>query len=743
MPLRPFSPLRLALCLLLLLAAVAGAQEPQLSADQPISADLNSGELVALGNARFENEDLVVEAEEIRFNQDSRTITATGNVRVTQPGMRLVSERVTYNIDSGAFTSGPFRAGLPPIFARGQAFEGTLEDLSLQEVNLYYLEPDPASPALSFEEARLDPNDRLRGTGVGLQLPFVGRLPLPSFDRDLETPPLVVEGNLGYRGNLGAYARTEILAPRGEGWLLGGNLDLYAQRGVLLGPSLRYSEGDLLDGTRFRLSTGWIADQGDPGRDVQGEPIDRQRYFADLSLRHVQDDLEVVLRSSALSDSEIERDFRPDRYESRPQPASFLAVTQLLGDDVFLSVFLERNPHTFFRNIERVPEISLQAPLRPMGESSLLHSFEATYRRVRLWGDRPLVEATDPASVRAFREAIANTVWRAGERLNWDLGDDFGEGWLDLFEARYGLRAPLDLARGVTFVPVAEAKLTHWQGGDEGLRRIVGAGFDLQFAGHADFAVRNQAWRIDGLRHLVEPVLQYRRFFARNSDDLSPLFPLFDATRPDTSLLTRRDYFDVGERENFLRLGVRNTLLTGTGIDGEMRQLLNLNLFYDQSFADEDFTMEGRSYLEIVSHPARWLRLRFEQQVDHADNRLEELRLRATFRSADSWELTYGIDYFDDADFSALEADPDWDGEKANTAYFQHRLEGAYRLNPRATLIGAWRYDAERDRFTQQLYGMRYRVGRSWELEAGVIFRDGAQREDDFTVRFGVRLLEY
>ncbi|MFW6353986.1 MAG: LptA/OstA family protein, partial [Verrucomicrobiota bacterium] len=178
MPLRPFSPLRLALCLLLLLAAVAGAQEPQLSADQPISADLNSGELVALGNARFENEDLVVEAEEIRFNQDSRTITATGNVRVTQPGMRLVSERVTYNIDSGAFTSGPFRAGLPPIFARGQAFEGTLEDLSLQEVNLYYLEPDPASPALSFEEARLDPNDRLRGTGDGLQLPFVGRLPL-------------------------------------------------------------------------------------------------------------------------------------------------------------------------------------------------------------------------------------------------------------------------------------------------------------------------------------------------------------------------------------------------------------------------------------------------------------------------------------------------------------------------------------------------------------------------------------
>ncbi len=699
----------------------AWAAEPELSADEPISVDFETQELVAQGNARFAHDDIIVEGDEIRFDQNERTITATGNVRVTRRGLRIVTEELRYQIDTRHFASGRFRAGSPPLFASGESFEGTIDELEVRGGRFYYQEPVSGSPAITLDEATIIPGERIAGEGVSLDLPWLFGIPLPAFNRELGAPSMSVDGNLGYRGRLGAYIRTEVLAPVNENLRFGGNLDVYSRRGVLIGPALRYRRNLDEGSTEVYVAGGWIADQGDREEDVLLDPIRQDRSYATISAHHRSGDFEAVLQSTFLSDSEFERDFRPDRFSTRPHPHSFLEVNQLLGD-WFLSVFVERMPNDFYRTVESLPEVTLEMPLRPLGDTGWVHGAKLRYQRLRLFGE--------------FNEAAFE---RYEGRLPW-LGlwpeseletKDVETSWAGLAEAIYSLRYPMTLNRWVALTPVAEARYESWEGNGSGLPTgteasdaiHAAAGFDLEATLHGQWDLQNETWSINGLRHLIRPILQYRYLF---SDDRTPgygYFPQFRTTRPEVDMLTRRDRMESRADEHFFRVGIRNSWQT-RGANGGVRELLAINLYHDHRTDAAENRALPSTYVEVSTQPARWLEFAWEQRIQTDEGTVEEFRVRSTFRSADSWEVTLAADYFD-------------------AIYHQYRIYGSYRLSPTVTAIGSWRYDARLETLTSQLYGLRYQVARSWEIEAGIVLREGAQREDDLSFHLGLRLVEF
>lgn len=718
-----FERLSTTLVLLLLLASAASAQtdpptEPELSADQPISVDFETQELVAVGNARFQHEEIVVEAEEIRFDQNARTITATENVRVTRRGLRVVTESLSYNIDTRAFTSGRFRAGTPPIFVSGESFEGTIDEFEVFGGRFFYREPDNAAPAVYLEHATIVPGERVVGEGASLDLPWFFGIPLPSFNRELGSPAIRADGNVGYRGRLGAYLRTELLAPVSEELNIGGNLDLYSRRGLLIGPALRFRRELDSGSSNVYFSAGWISDQDDPGEDVLGRTISRDRHFAAVSAHHRQHGFEAVLQSTYLSDSEFERDFRPERFNTRPHPQSFLELNQVLAGDWFLSLFIERMPNDFHRTVESGPEIALEMPLRPLGDSGFVHGARLRYQRLRLFGDY---------NAAVFDRYDGQVPWLEVWPESQLETDEMDDAWYGFAEAVYSLRYPLALNRWLDFTPVLEARYEHWDGDaiagydDSAFHGAVG--FDMEGMLHGQWNLQNETWGIFGLRHVLRPVVQYRYLLSDHATPGERYFPQFRSTRPEIDFLSRRDRMETSADDHFLRVGVRNSWQTRAP-DGSARELLGLNLFYDyRSDAAEERAMPS-AYVELSTQPARWLELGFEQRIQTDVGDVEEFRIRSTFRSAETWEISLSADFFDEI-------------------YHQYRAAGSYRLSPDTVLVASWRYDARLETLTRQFYALRYQLARSWEVEAGVVFREGAQREDDFSFHLGLRLIEY
>ena len=707
--------------------AQPSSSQPQLSSDDPISADLETGELIAAGNARFEHEEVVIEAEEIRFNRTTSDITGTGNVRVTRRGLRLVSKFITYNVKTEQFSSEAFRAGFPPLFVEGASFSGTLDELSLEHIRLYYNEPSATSPTLAIRKANVSPDDRVSGEGVGLKLPFLPQIPLPSFSRPLAGTALEAGGTAGYRSSLGAYIEGDVLLPS-EGIRWGANLGLYSQRGVLIGPKVELDRNAGGATTELSISAGWIADQGggaqfDPngnlidsgqrGIDILGEAVPRQRYYAEIDFVHKIDDLEIVLRTNPLSDSEIERDFRRELYTERPQPDSFLEINQLIGDDLFLSLFIESNPNHFFRNVERLPEITLQMPLNPIGKTDILHAFKARYLRMQVNGESPAIQPSIP-------------FWPEASSL--DTGGP--SSWSNLAEINYTLRYPVKLAKGLQITPLAEVSGHGYAYQSQGPASSdmdtsgtrLALGFDAQALISADFDLSSKAWNMVGLRHIIEPTIQGRYIRATGDSALSEVFPTFTATRTDFDLITRRDRPDLDNHVYALRSGIQNTFIARQS-DGSHRTLGNAGVFYDTFYDASENQVFSSAYIELSTQPAPWLELTFDRRFDF-ENSDDEMRVRMRITSGEKWELGFAANFLEDR-------------------YDQYQSDVVYHLDTRRSLIASIRFDALTDELTEQIYGVRYRLGRSWEFETYVTFREGAEREDDFAIGLKVRLLDF
>ena len=722
--------------LLTALPALPQGREPELSADEPIAFESEKGLLVATGNAVFRDRNTLVEAEQIRYHRPTGRVEAEGNVRVTREGLRVLSERLEYDTASRRIESGPFRAGYPPLFLEGDSFSGTLEELDFSKVTVHFREPSPDAPSLSIEEGKWVVDDSISGSGLKLNLIGGFGLPLPGLDVATEETEATIDGSLGYREQLGAYARGSLLYPFRPGLSAGGNLHLYSRRGVLLGPRLA-AEGD--DGsTRWELALdgGWIADQGDAGElgeDILGDPVGDERGYLHaegrLSDIGARSGWQARAATGIRSDSEVLRDFRPDLYRDFYQPDSFID-THIQNGRFLLSTLARWQLNEDSTIVERLPDLSLQWLPGSLGQTNWnwQASIDVVRYRLQEAADFPVSIPFPDGPLGLASPSFPSPLIPAG--ASGDLFDspvyDRLGGQITLtrgFALPYGLR--LDLRAGGLWREYRREAGRGRPAFDE--ETLIGElGADLSQTLARTYRLEKAPFGLETVRHVSRFALQYRWHPRGEEDGTEEPLPGLRPYLPQAPVLdlAALDDLDRLPEWSVLRLAWEHRLF-GAFAGGDRRDLLRLRLLQDIRLdAPAESDEWEAAYVEARFTPLPFIDLLWRQKVRTEDGETENNLVGVSLYSSDLWSVEFLATYLQ----NAIET---------------YQLRSRYRLNENYGLSGYWEYDARLKAWTEQRYGLTRRFGNSWRLETYVAFTDENRRDAEFSIGLRVTLLSF
>jgi LPS-assembly protein len=678
----------------------AGEPAPQpdlvLTADSPLKIDLQTRETVARDNARLVWGKWTLTADEVRFNQTTRVARATGHVIVSRVGFRLLADSVTYDLKTEHLEMFGFRFGQPPLHASGRHAFGDAEKITFEDVDLVYGDPGILAPRGSAAKLILFKDEHLEAEGLRLAIGSIPIAAATGIARPLELPELHWETRTGYDSELGVQLGVGAYLPTAKGFFPGGSVDIFTSRGLLFGPGARYDAA--LGNSTLSGSTdlAYIRDSGERGSDSLGRPIDKDRWF--WNWEHIQRSGDRWTLNGELnwwSDSAVYRDFRDDLFDRNHDPDNFLEASWN-GSSYVLSAFTRFRPNDFQIVPERLPEIRFDLLPTPLADTGAL------------------------LEVRASAAALV-------ER---SLDDTLPDRHADRFDVYTGLSRTLKVARGVTVTPVVGGRLTHYarvDGGRDDYTRWLGeVGFDARLRASRVQELKNPLWGIDGLRHVIEPRIEYR--FVPSANKGRAFIPEID--RP--AFLTQMQPLGLADRRDIDALGKIDTVrfavanvLEARRADYGSRQLLRFDLATDFTFdapaGERDFS-DVQAELQLT--PADWLEWWFFLRFDPEDPNLREFNTRLVLVDAEAWKLGIDGDYLQD------------DIE-------QVQVFGRYAVNEANEFFGAVRYDAREHRFNEIQAGIATRLAQNWQLRAGVSFRDGPRRESSFGLKLDLRFIAF
>ena len=699
MKLRPYLLVSTLALLSALRAAAAGETLDLVSlSDQPIEFDYGTREMVVL-DARLTYGELVLTADQIRYNDQTRQAAARGHLVLTRGTLRLVADEGTYSLTEGKVHLTNTRAGYYPLYLQGRTLEGNTQEFTLQDATLSYGEPGAFTPTLRAASLDFVEGKSFRAHGSHLRLGPIPLLPLPVFSQRLDTPPLDAEIRAGFRSSLGAFLDVTALAPITEGVYFGPEIGLYSKRGLILGPAADYDTQRGDSSYLGHLRSGWIYDFGDReqrGRDIQDRQVGPRRAYLDW--RHLQtygDHFSLMGQLAYWSDSEVIRDYARQRFPRNQQPETFLEAAYT-GDNYVASAFGRFQPNDFHSTRRREPELKLELLASPQ--------------------DLGVVQRGSVGFVRLREDDSTIALDRSSER----------------FDAFFGLERPTAITPWLTYTPVAGGRVTHYfspLGDKDSYTRVLGQlGADLRARAYGEFAVKSERWGVDGLRHLIEPFAQYR--YIPDAEKGRAHIPDIDRT----VFSTRLQPIDLGDIRhlddltefNTLRYGLAQRLQIRDG-KGGVRDLVILTLAQDRHFNRLVAPALRRSsdlHADIALMPAQWLRFDAFQRLDPHHWRVEEFNAGVTLTDAQFWTARFGMQFLRDQ----LE---------------EYTLDVAYRLNERFTLTGLWRYDTIESQFYEQVYGLRQTFRNLWSLEYQIAFYEGQRRESGFQFRLQLEVFKF
>lgn len=678
-------------CLGLFLKISLWAALPELTADEPIIFDHETQEMIAKGNARLVHDDFLFEAQEIRFIQPEATAVATGDVRFSKGDFRAVASEFKYDIETITVYSKAFRLGVYPNYLQGQAFQGRPDYVEIDKATFYYAEPDWTS--LSYHASKIwgKPGGKMYSKHALFKIGFLPVFYFPYIAADTQKMPVSIEAEMGVNNRFGYYIRSKVMLQYTEPLRVGGLLDYYTKRGVLVGPAYDYSkrEGDFSIESHF--NGGFIKDQGAPNLDRLSRPIGKDRYFAELShQQQFNEHFKVTSKVSAWSDSEVTHTFRPDFFEANQNPDSF-AEAVFWQENYLLSAFTRFDPNNFQNIQQRLPEVDLDYLPTPIADSDIYQTF-------RVQG----------AHVYQKSPSGAFTTRRVGR-----------------LDGYYGLMRPYAINEWSKIVPVVGTRIIHYQpsSGSPALTHFAGeVGFDLELKAYGQWDYANRVWKIDGIRHVVRPVVKYRYIPVKNSGNTA--LAVIDASVFDTLMdpleLNYTRKIDPSNQKHIARLGLENGFYTRASDYGS-RTLAYLNLYQDINiFQKANQNVVGDQYTFARFFPAHWISFNAYSRLTTQELTLREINTSTTIQDADIWSVSLGSSYLQTTDIH------------------QYNISTSWHPTARYTLSGSWHFNANGGKLIYHRYTLTTLVGNSWKMNLGYERHENSNLEskDQFLVDF-------
>lgn len=667
--------------------------------------DAASGELLLSGKARLQDEQVLLLADEVRWNEKTDIATAVGHIAFTRGEMRLLADKIVYRRKENTFSAEGVRFGSYPYFVEGFSAEGSRNEITITRAKLSYGEPGPWQPTLIADKVIIAPGEHFRTEGAVGGIGHVQALPFPKFQHNIaQALPITTQLTGGFRSSLGAFIDATLLMPVSPGVRLGADVGLFTNRGLMIGPSGRYEKADEPDALRGYFRTGYINDHGDKKTDILGRPVPEDRAFAEWQHRQtLAENLTLTAQLNWWKDSEVLRDFRPRSFFPVQEPDTFVESVYT-GSNYFISAFARFQPNTYHRVQERLPEIRFD--LLPVATGNGFYQrFNASAAVLR----------EDSTPIPPGSLALRAPTLRS-----------------DRLDAYYGLERPFAPTEWFAFTPIGGGRITHYANTrgvtrTENYTRLLGEiGADAALRASGTFDYKNPQWKIDGLRHLVTPRLSYRYIPERDRGTAQILRidrEVFSTYLQPLGLGEQRNIDDL-HATNTLRLGLDNVLQTRDAKLGT-RDLLVFNVANDFRFRRRAGERDvSEIHTEAALMPAPWLQVDVYQSFAPQNFTLREFNSGISLRDGTAWSVRFGNNYL-------------------QNQIQDYSVDSRYRINEKYEVRTRHHYDARRHRFNEQSYGIVQNLGNTWLVSYAVNLYSGRKRESSFGFRIEIDTVRF
>jgi hypothetical protein len=667
-----------------------------------VSFDRPAHTAIGEGNAVVSYQGATLRADRIRLDTETKDVWAEGNVRLNRQGTEWVVPAAHYNFGTGQFDAEHARGFAYPLILGAATVRST-------DTNRYAFTRgtlttcDYEHPHCRWEAGRGEvwPGDRVVLYNCTMRFGDVPVFWVPIIVWSLEGdyPPFAL--TLGHTSDWGLYILTSTYWRFNDGARLTVHLDERTERGLAGGADFGYK---LADTGRGKLR-GYYAkdDDADAG-------IEEDRYRAQWQHKQeLADDLTATVYLNKLSDEKIIRDFFPHEFSGEREPDNVADVTKR-WPTATLSLLARPQINEFFAEVERLPEVTLAV------------------NRTRL-GPTPL-----------FYEGVTS----AGFYHNaaGDTGDPLLTGHSARADSLHQLVMPGMLWGWLSVVPRAGARGTWYEHAPSGAsetadvtRVVFDAGLDSSFKISRTWpGAQSARWRIDGLRHILEPFVNYQWVPEPNVRP-AEVFQ-FDTVRMltlgggDPLSVTRFSPLDFPaynsvdsiDAQNTVRFGLRQRLQTRR--KNQPWDLVELTGWTDwrieQNGAERDFS-DFFGTLRIS--PAEWIAQDVGARYDFNNGVLRELNTATSLFHGSRWRVNAATRYLRD--------------DSHTIALLQY-----VQLTHRLGLHTAHRFDMEDGFLEEQQYGLKQDT-HDWLIDYGVFVRGERTRGDEVGIFVSVTLKSY
>jgi LPS-assembly protein len=705
------SMLALALCVLGLPGTLGAQQRPgweieALNDKGWAEFDFQTGLGVGAGGVLVRYGSAFLTADQVSVNQQSGEVVADGSVHIQSEEQLWAGEHVRYNFKTHQMEAEQFRTGRTPVFVQGQGLHGEITNGFYAATNAFITTDDVSEPAIKVRAKyiKIIPGDKVEAHGATLYLAGIPVFYFPYYSHSLGPRSNNFNFVPGYRSWFGPFLLGRynfFLSDELDGTA---RLDYRERRGVGLGPDLNYHFGPWGDGT---LRYYYMYDQ-DPGASGGDPNMKKDRQRVDFSYQaNPATNLNVKAVVRYQSDTNIVREFFGGEYRENTQPSTYFEVNRF-WQNFSLDTYVQPQVNYFLDTIERLPDVRL------------------TGQRQQLWETPVYYESESSAGYYRHEFGTTNGM-SAGQRYEAARADTYQKllvphtffGWLNVTPRVGGRYTYYSTATG----PGATT--------DDVSRWVFDTGAEASAkASRLWPEAQNNFFQVDGLRHIIEPSLNYAYIPNPNVYGTNQV-PQFDYQFPSLRLLpiTMPGYnsIDSIEGENVLRFGLHNKLQTKR--EGQVVNLVDWNVYSDWYLRpNANQTTYSDVYSDLVAKPRSWLTLESLTRYNIQAGSFRMSLTTVTIHPNNIWSWTVGQFYLRDD----MSGSPTALGI-GNNLFVSTML---FRLNENWGFRGYHMFEARTGTMQEQAYAI-YRDLRSWTAALTLRMRNGVNGSPkDFTVAF-------
>ncbi len=680
--------------------------------------DLASGMAQGTNGVFARYGDTVLTADSATVNSQTGEALADGHVRIMQGEQIWVGEHINYNFKTHQMQSMQFRMGRPPVFADGKNLHGDMTNQTYTARHAYVTTDDVSAPAIRLRASKMKivPGKYVELWNAVLFVDGVPTFYFPYYRRNLGPHADNLNFLSGFRSAYGPFLLTTYtwwLNDRLDGQI---HLDYRERRGVGAGPDLNLHLGQWGNAMlKYYYQHDDSPDLGTNGLpDFGSVPHDRQRFYLGYQATPYTN-LNVKALVNYQSDPFVLHDYFEDDYRDNPQPNSFVEVNKYWEN---WSLDAETTPriNNFFNQVERLPDVKLTGFRQQVGNTPVYYE-----------------SASSAGWYRAF-QTYTNGIFPGTNGFYADSATRA--------DTYHQVLLPKTFFGWLNITPRAGGRFTYYNErsassgtNSEVYRTVFNTGVSASFkASHLWAGATNSFFQIDGLRHIIEPSVNY--VYVADPSTPPTQLPQFDSQLPSLLILPvdSFDYNDIDsvDSQNVIRFGLRNTLQTKR--DGQIDNLLDWNLLLDWRLNPNEKTnslnlLPQRTfndlYSELTFKPRTWLTLESQLRYDMNDNLLNMAFHQLTFAPNERWSWGLGHWYLRDNFIDS--------GDDLITSTM------FYRMNDNWGVRATHYFNAEDGRLQEQFYTL-YRDMRSWT--AALTFRvvDNDTGPEDYTIAFSFSL---